>query len=380
MYYALVVKLLVFLYCGLAAGSLFAHSSSELDRDHYSGLELKDLARDVVDSENGTLIMVPEDYQEPNGRLTPLYFARPFGWDSSRPTVILFLGGPGETFHGYLERFRVLVAEGFNLVLFDNRGSGFSRPDNPVVYQKERYLSSLTTALDAESIRRFLGIQVWSVMGGSYGSIPATIYSSLFPNHTRATVLAGTVFLDQGGPHLYDLRQAKFENLLEDVSLPGRLIYRERIRQKIESQFAYNGSVQLDSFVKYIVKRRSDSIQRGRAPTVLDRLQMNDLLAEFRKRELGLKPTQPISLRNYPLSTPVTYIHGTHDPRTPIEGMQLHHDHVANGLRQIVKLEGWGHITLSLLPPQLISHLLHGGRIQDFEHFRCAQLLLRIAN
>ena len=98
---------------------------------------------------------------------------------------ILFLhGGPGA---GCSEHDRCFFdPQHFRIVLFDQRGSGRSRPvgdltDNTMAY----------TAKDIEQLRKQLGINHWHVFGGSYGSTMALYYAQEFPQRCKSLVLRG---------------------------------------------------------------------------------------------------------------------------------------------------------------------------------------------
>jgi proline iminopeptidase len=98
---------------------------------------------------------------------------------------ILFLhGGPGA---GCSEHDRCFFdPQHFRIVLFDQRGSGRSRPvgdltDNTMAF----------TAKDIEQLRGQLGINSWHVFGGSYGSTMALYYAQVFPQHCKSLVLRG---------------------------------------------------------------------------------------------------------------------------------------------------------------------------------------------
>lgn len=98
---------------------------------------------------------------------------------------ILFLhGGPGAGCSEYDRCF--FDPEHFRIVLFDQRGSGRSRPvgdltDNTMAF----------TARDIEQLRQMLGIDRWHVFGGSYGSTISLYYAQEFPERCKSLVLRG---------------------------------------------------------------------------------------------------------------------------------------------------------------------------------------------
>jgi proline iminopeptidase len=102
------------------------------------------------------------------------------------PAVFLH-GGPGagcEPYHrGFFDPKR------YRAVLFDQRGSGQSRP--------HAALDSNTTpnlVADIENLREHLGIERWVVFGGSWGSTLGLAYAEAHPERVSGLILRG-IFL-----------------------------------------------------------------------------------------------------------------------------------------------------------------------------------------
>lgn len=101
---------------------------------------------------------------------------------------VLFLhGGPGAGAGAVHRRF--FDPGHWRLVVFDQRGSGRSRPLGELA-------DNTTPALvaDIEALRRHLGIERWLLFGGSWGSTLALAYAQAHPERVRALVLRG-IFL-----------------------------------------------------------------------------------------------------------------------------------------------------------------------------------------
>ncbi|MCA8950847.1 MAG: prolyl aminopeptidase, partial [Planctomycetes bacterium] len=98
---------------------------------------------------------------------------------------ILFVhGGPGAGATPTDRRF--FDPEHFQIVLFDQRGCGRSRPIGE--------LDGNTTAdlvADIERLREHLGIERWHVFGGSWGSTLALAYAEAFPAPVKSLTLRG---------------------------------------------------------------------------------------------------------------------------------------------------------------------------------------------
>ena len=114
-----------------------------------------------------------------------LYFEE-CGKQTGRP--ILFLhGGPGA---GIAPSHRRLFnPDRFRCVLFDQRGSGQSRPFASIK-------SNTTDALigDIEALRHHLGVDKFILFGGSWGSTLALAYAIAYPEHVESLILRG-IFL-----------------------------------------------------------------------------------------------------------------------------------------------------------------------------------------
>lgn len=109
---------------------------------------------------------------------------------SGRPDgepVVFLHGGPGSGCVAAHRRF--FDPQRWRAVLFDQRGCGRSTPRGGVVDNTTAHLVE-----DMERLREHLGIERWSVFGGSWGSTLALAYAQRHPERVRALVLRG-IFL-----------------------------------------------------------------------------------------------------------------------------------------------------------------------------------------
>lgn len=98
---------------------------------------------------------------------------------------ILFLhGGPGAGCTVTDRRF--FDPNHFRIILFDQRGSGRSRPVGDLT---DNTMSA--TVRDIEKLREKLGIDKWHVFGGSYGSTLSLFYAQEHPGCCKSLVLRG---------------------------------------------------------------------------------------------------------------------------------------------------------------------------------------------
>lgn len=182
----------------------------------------QDKYKENVKHENGFYVTVPVSYQNPSLGNTEVYAYFNKGYVADRPTLLYFTGGPGQGVHW--GAFRVDMD--FNILMVENRGYGCSRPATVEQYLNPAYYASENVARDAEKIRQFVNIPKVTVYGISYGTVPATIYGSLFPNSTRAVILEGTV--NSGDSHLWEAphRRKLLQKMIDTlpVSIKERLM------------------------------------------------------------------------------------------------------------------------------------------------------------
>ena len=101
--------------------------------------------------------------------------------------VIVLHGGPGGGCSPFMGRF--FDPRRFRIILFDQRGSGQSRPFASTSHNTTSHLIA-----DLESLREALGVERWRVFGGSWGVTLALAYLAAHPQRVVGMVLRG-VFL-----------------------------------------------------------------------------------------------------------------------------------------------------------------------------------------
>jgi proline iminopeptidase len=109
------------------------------------------------------------------------------GARDGRPCVILH-GGPGGAINATMRRF--FNPNKWRMALFDQRGCGRSRP--------HALLDDNTTwdlVADIERLREKLGVERWTVFGGSWGSTLALAYAITHPERVEALILRGIFLL-----------------------------------------------------------------------------------------------------------------------------------------------------------------------------------------
>ena len=109
------------------------------------------------------------------------------GNPDGQPALYLH-GGPGSGCTAGQRRF--FDPDAYRVVLFDQRGSGRSRP---LASDLDADLSANTTAhliADIEALRQHHGVESWTVLGLSWGSTLGLAYAQTHPQRVDALVLA----------------------------------------------------------------------------------------------------------------------------------------------------------------------------------------------
>ncbi len=109
------------------------------------------------------------------------------GNPDGKPALYLH-GGPGSGCTPGQRRF--FDPDAYRVVLFDQRGSGRSRP---LASEPDADLSTNTTAhliADIEALRRLHGVESWTVLGISWGTTLGLAYAQAHPQRIDGLVLA----------------------------------------------------------------------------------------------------------------------------------------------------------------------------------------------
>jgi proline iminopeptidase len=105
--------------------------------------------------------------------------------------VLVLHGGPGGGCSPGMRRF--FDPKHYRSVLFDQRGCGRSSPAASTENN-----TTWDLVADIERIRVELGIERWSVFGGSWGACLALIYAQTHPERVAALVLRGVFTMTRG--------------------------------------------------------------------------------------------------------------------------------------------------------------------------------------
>jgi len=104
--------------------------------------------------------------------------------------ALVLHGGPGGAINPTMRRF--FHPEKWRVALFDQRGCGKSRPNASL---EDNTTWSLIE--DIERLRVHLGVEKWTVFGGSWGSTLAIAYAITHPDRVEGLILRGIFLLTE---------------------------------------------------------------------------------------------------------------------------------------------------------------------------------------
>lgn len=103
------------------------------------------------------------------------------GNPEGKPVIILH-SGPGAGCEKYHRRF--FDPERYRIILFDQRGSGRSKPHASLVNNTTQHLIE-----DIETIREHFGLDRMRLFGGAWGSTLALLYAQAYPQNVSGLIL-----------------------------------------------------------------------------------------------------------------------------------------------------------------------------------------------
>ena len=124
------------------------------------------------------------------------------GNPKGKPVVFLH-GGPGGGIDPLYRRY--FDPQRWRVIIFDQRGCGKSTP-----YAELRENTTGDLGEDIEKLRAHLGIEKWTVFGGSWGSTLALAYAETYPARVTSLVLRGIFMLRAQELHWYYQEGASF--------------------------------------------------------------------------------------------------------------------------------------------------------------------------
>lgn len=162
-----------------------------------------------------------------NGKL----FYRVFG--EGKPMVFLN-GGPGFSSNGY-EMYADFFSDKRQVIIFDQRGTGKSKlkriNQNTVTIKK--------MAKDLEKLREHLNIEIWDVMGHSFGGEYAVYYAAWYPKSINKLILSASPRLDDEKSQLQHFKIPTYDKMIPEEQAVFQLLTKEIGTTKESEEISY---------------------------------------------------------------------------------------------------------------------------------------------
>jgi proline iminopeptidase len=256
--------------------------------------------------------------------------------------VLFVHGGPGAGCGKYDRRF--FDPEVYRIVLFDQRGSGRSKPHAELEGNSTQKLVE-----DIEVIRTTLGIDKWVLFGGSWGSTLSLVYAQTYPERVLGLVLRG-IFLCRPVDLLWfyqDGASRLFPDYWEDYIAP----IPEEERHDMMS--AYYRHLTSDNQILQMTAAKAWSLWEGRTATLRPNQEVVDSFTEpHRALSLArieahyfvnnafLEENQILRDAHKLADIPGVIVHGRYDVICPLDNAYLLHKAWSNSELQIIREAG----------------------------------------
>jgi proline iminopeptidase len=183
------------------------------------------------------------------------------GSSKGKPVVILHGGPGGGIQHSLLKLFDL---KRWQILMFDQRGCGKSKP-----FLSLENNTTWNLVADIERLRETMGVERWTVFGGSWGSTLALAYASKHMDRVTALVLRGIylaeprenawLYKEGGASALKPVEWAKFVRASRSVKKgcligPYRRLLRNRRTRKAAAKAWTTWETSISSMEKNLVK------------------------------------------------------------------------------------------------------------------------------
>lgn len=212
--------------------------------------------------------------------------------------VLIINGGPGADSAGFATIAKAVAAEGFQAILFDQRGTGRSKLPS---LDANTIRMDLMVA-DMENIRKKLKLKQWTILGHSFGGMLAAHYASQHPAQVEKLV-----FSSSGGMDVTFVEEIapRINNLLTDAQRKEMAAY--QLKQNAGDTSVDTNNKRVDILAHAYV------FDKSKAPIVASRIkkvnmQLNQLVYADMAR---IKFDHKNSFKQF--TQPVLVLHGDQD-------------------------------------------------------------------
>jgi proline iminopeptidase len=241
------------------------------------------------------------------------------GSPTGKPLLVLHGGPGGGISYNYLGLFDLSK---WNIIMYDQRGCGKSTP---------RALDSLdhnkTSDLvgDIEILRKHLGIDTWTIFGGSWGTTLGLVYAEAYPEKVAGLILRSTCLITKCGQDwLYskggvsELFPAEWDDFVKVVK--GPLKYKNILRTYKKLLLSDNLAVKKDAVKRWCdwEDKISYLIPQGNNDSYKAQEEVAVLENHYFYHDAWLSPNQIINNAAALKNIPITLIHGRYDAICPV--------------------------------------------------------------
>lgn len=275
--------------------------------------------------------------------------------EKENPALLLVMGGLCQGILWPTEFCEQLAAEGFYVIRYDHRDSGFSTCFD---YQKHPY-DLLDMAKDAIGLLDSLVIEKANICGLSMGGPIAELMAVLFPHRVQSLTLMATSCDLRPSSLAYDKEATQGLSLPRPTEKYLTWMHHflqkepqsesEKLEQRVECWSILNGSVVPFEEERYR-EIHAEFLQRLKHPASLTN-HLDAIKNSF----------QMIIDVPFQVNVPTVVIHGTEDPILP----PSHGETLANSIRgaKSVLIEGFGHVPNCQFYPQFINEIKSIGNM-----------------
>lgn len=319
--------------------------------------------------------------------------------DNKKPTILFFSGGPGASPRG-----SEFILEGYNIIFFEQRGLGCSKPDTVSTFLNPKFYSSEKIVSDAFKIIKDYDLKKIIVYGHSYGTVLGTVFASKYPELVEKVVLEGVIGVGNQGIWRSERRRQLLQKTFLELSdlIREKILYYSRHPLVPNTWFSVigmmmsyldNGYETYKNFLENIFEMNEEDLisfinnfysTKGLSNTSIpmedaldgevtfgmitcqelsgtnptssmnmyfdqdDQLVWDD--DNFTKRNYCLPLKIPSNLANfidlkyYPVNVPVIYLIGENDGATDLEQARYHVKNVPQKIYSFYLLEKGGHL------------------------------------
>jgi proline iminopeptidase len=293
-----------------------------------------------------------------------LHFER-YGNSKGKPVVILH-GGPGYGSNPRSPRF--FDPEKWNVLVFDQRGTGLSKPLGSLINNTTPHLIS-----DITLLAKYVSMSEFVLMGESWGTTLALAYAQKNPQKVESLILTG-VFLGEDNESLLSRADGVQRHFPEHWDCYIKALPIEAQADPINAYYqrimSGNNSLQ-KVFCKeaIILELATEAMGVSRKEAIetcerLDYINIAKIEYHYLKNRFFLKPGQLLNSCALIENVPVTIIHGRYDMVCPPESAWKLHNTLKNST--LIFSEPAGHSTSELITSNILlntvqQHLLLQG-------------------